>query len=75
MLEAEDPVETYDVRDDVFRQHQVELDVAKLLIVSGHVRHEAVMDLLNLLNRLQNNLKHMNNMISLHHVSTTYSKA
>ena len=45
MVKADDPVHSHNVRDDVVGQHDVETDVAKLLVVAGQVSVEAAVQI------------------------------
>lgn len=57
MMEAEDAVHADDVRDDKVRQHDIQTDVPKLLIVAGQVRVQTAVNISQVLNRLQGHLQ------------------
>lgn len=56
-MEAEDTVHADDVRDDKVRQHDIQTDVPKLLIVAGQVRVQTAVNISQVLNRLQGHLQ------------------
>ena len=43
-MEAKHPMHTDNVRDDIVRQHDVEVDIAELFIVASQVCQQAVVE-------------------------------